>query len=228
VFSWFANFSEEIVVDTENPFNNGSVSVFPLLGIKSNNGLEDHQGYAIVLPMDKRGLIRDKVTEIGASILNDNTVVIYGIPSESNALLCHGVETLSTISLGGTLGDFEYLIDGVQNGLNEFLSEENRFFKRKRNIKLIFPKSVQLSVACFKNLKDHGRNDFDTALPFKTILLSNAPRDGDDDTDDKSYKGATYHMFFTVARVDIKTYKRNKGLQTQATQSSKAHQSFGL
>lgn len=40
---WICNFSEIIEVDVDNPFNNGSVAVFSLMGIEGNNEVDNHQ-----------------------------------------------------------------------------------------------------------------------------------------------------------------------------------------
>jgi hypothetical protein len=212
---------ETVQVDVENPFNNGRVAVFPLMGIKGSNGVDEHQGYAIALPFDKRPVLLDRETlKVQARITFKNEIVISGLPAEVGfcGLLYHGAKTASEIWQNSTAWedeDCEWLRDGLTHGVNNFLSDETRFFTRTREIHLIFPKNVELNVACFKtqgNVSDKGWSE---TLPLRNIYLSNEPRDGHEldsnsEVKDKSLLGSTPYIFFIVAREDTKSYKRMK------------------
>lgn len=226
---------ESITVDLDNPYNNGRVVVYSVMAIKGSNGVDDYQGFTIALPLDKREILRNPDLNVVARIFSENEVIITGVPAADCGLVYQSVDCLARINLAGALTDFDFLLDGVLNGNNTFMSEETQFFERKREIHLIFPKGIGLNVACFKKTSSPPapEKEFKTRLPFKMVPVS---REYDAAADLEQSKlsalddltGSAHFLFFAVARLDTKTYKKNKTSYNQKKAVNEVAQAFGI
>lgn len=237
LFVFFLVTPETIEVDLENPYNNGfsGIAIFPVLGgIKGINGVDEHQGFLITIPVDKRFVLRDKGLRILARIYSANTIIISGVPMVDYSMLYHGTDGIKAGQQNGAFADCDFMIDAITNGNNDFMSEERspRLFEQKREIHLVFPKNVQLDVACFKS-GNQSEKDFNVLLPAKIVPMTNeyippSWAAKPDPTTISELTGKSYRMFFYVARVDTKSYKKNKTTFDTKTPDGELAQMFGI
>ena len=111
--------TESVKVDLDNPYNNGFVSVYPLIGIPASNDVEQHQGFAISLPLDKRHFLRDNTLNVNARLYSKNIVKISGVPMADYGMLYHGADAIKTLQQSGVWSEFDFLIDGCKQQLHE-------------------------------------------------------------------------------------------------------------
>lgn len=200
------------------------------MGIKGSDGVDDHQGFAIMLRFDKRHVLRNMELAITARIQTDNRIVISGLPAEDYGLLHCGVESLQNIVQAGGLQRFDYLVDGLINANNIFNDPENRFFEKRKEIVLQFPKDVKLNVSKIQT-GSVSTQEFMTRLPATMIAITN---EHDEEVLDEhkdqliGLEGVSHYLVWVAARTDIKAFKRNKVAPNDVRRKSDFAKSFGL
>jgi hypothetical protein len=212
------------------------------MGIQGVNGVDEHQGFMIVMPFEKRFILRFPAMDIRARILSDNRVIISGIPMESYSLLYHSVEAIQRNQQNGTWGDFDFMLDGFSNGCNSYLANHEAglsgLANSLREYHVIFPSTVVLDVACFKKGNPHEDREFNVKLPFKILSTTNeynitppswaSPPGASAQPTHKDLTGNTHWIVFYVARLDTATFKKNRTTFNPNPKSSDLAQEFGI
>ena len=217
-------------MDLDNPYNNGFVSVYPLIGIPASNDVEQHQGFAISLPLDKRHFLRDNTLNVNARLYSKNIVKISGVPMADYGMLYHGADAIKTLQQSGVWSEFDFLIDGFISANNNYMNPATSTFKRTREIELVFPEKVRLDVASLKKPKtfvDQEEEDNHLfVLPYKVLGVPNefvlpgwaatssaaggAPLSVPSSGAHTDLSGMSHRILFYVARLDTASNKKNR------------------
>lgn len=211
------------------------------MGIRGVNGVDEHQGFMIVMPFEKSFFLRYPALDVRARIISENRVIISGIPMENYSVLYHSVEAIQNLQRSGTWSDYDFMLDGFMNGCNSYLSNHEAglsgLSNSSREYHVIFPSNVVLDVACIKKGNPHEDREFNVKLPFKVLPTSYdyskiasaaGPAGAVQSSTHVDLVTNRHWIVFYVARLDTGTFKKIRTTFTANPKTSDMAQGFGF
>ena len=183
--------------------------VYPMNDIPALDGKNFLQGFAIFQEVDLHYLLTTDKQPYKAQIWT-NSSILFTMPGFHYTMLydCDGIKA--------SLED--YILNVIDDGLYKFKTSKCREERLKKNILLVFPNFVKLSMKEINEEPEEGDENGE-ALNLKANKVTNKTIDG------FGQPHVRHFLVWEVCQVDVKAKKRGK---TDVMKKSKLHNLFGV